>query len=105
VPVGFAPVRQAGAAVVDDVHVHDQAAAYHRHRHPRGIGGVLDRVGHQLAHQQLGVAAGRMAGQDVPEKAPGGRDLLGAPGERPRRGGRRGVVDRAPRLRWGGDSK
>src|SRR5260370_480331 len=44
VPAGLAPVRQADAPVVDDVHVHDRAEARHGHRHPSRIRGVLHRV-------------------------------------------------------------
>src|SRR5260370_17410451 len=70
VPAGLAPLRQADAPVVDDVHVHDRAEAHHGHRHPGRAGGVLYRVRHQLAAQQLGVAAARMLGQHVPPDPP-----------------------------------
>src|SRR5580700_3443092 len=39
VPAGLAPLRQADAPVVDDVHVHDGAETHHGHRHPGRAGG------------------------------------------------------------------
>jgi len=81
VPAGLSPQRQAGPAVIDDVYVHDRAAPSHGDGHAGGSGGVLDRVGDELAGEQLGIERGWMAGQDVPDELPGDRDLLGPPGE------------------------
>src|SRR5580700_3289343 len=46
VPAGLAPVRQADASIVDDVHVHERAQTHYGHRHLGRVGGVLHRVGH-----------------------------------------------------------
>src|ERR1700749_2748188 len=62
------PVRQTGAAVVDDVDVDNHPAACDRDRDPLGVAGVLDRVGHQFAGQQLGVVRGGVPGQRIPDE-------------------------------------
>src|SRR5712692_10994306 len=75
-PVGFAPVREPDLAVVDDVDVHDRAAAHHRDGDPGGVGGVLHRVRHELTGEQLGLERGGVAGQGVPDKPAGDRNLV-----------------------------
>jgi hypothetical protein len=69
-------VREPDLAVVDDVDVHDRAAAHHRHGDPGGVGGVLHRVRHELTSEQLGLERGGVVGQGVPDEPAGDRNLV-----------------------------
>src|SRR5271165_6940137 len=81
----FAPVREPGPVVIDDVHVYDRAAAHHRDGHPGGADRMLHGVRDEFARKQLGLHAGRVAGQKVPNEPAGNRYFFGAPGEGARR--------------------
>src|SRR5712691_9608219 len=103
-PGSLAPVREPAPAVVDHVHVHYRAAAHHRDGHPVGIGGVLDRVRHELTGQQLSVETGGAAVQGVPDEPAGGRHFIRVAAEGPR-GGLLGRERRARPLQRVGDGK